>query len=329
MPKALSSTPVCRVSSAAITLQACSVSRARGLKSPRLPIGVATTQRRPAPVFFTILRASMKGFEEHEGMGAILRRPRLGACLRLLPLCAVMTLSLIAACSLVKPVETPVDKQARARTLASEGKHADAAQAYAELAADIPADHDSYELLSAEQWVAAGNLPAAKQALAAVSAEARSKLPASRALVAAEIAMAEDEGGGAIHELDSIGVPTPSDLAQNYWFLRGEAQFLTGHPVEGTQAFIERERFLPDPAGLAASREELFNKIRNAAMHGQPLKVPPKADAVLAGWLQLAPVALELQRDPMHAAAALENWRRMFPQHPATDSVLVLARNQI
>ena len=259
-------------------------------------------------------------------MGVISRRPRPD---RLLALCAVLTLSLITACSLVKPIEAPVDKQARARTLVSEGKHADAAQAYAELAADIPADHDSYELLSAEQWVAAGNVPAAKQALAAVSADARSKLPASRALVAAEIAVAENDGAGAIHELDSIGVPTSSDLAQNYWFLRGQAQFLTGHPVEGTQAFIERERFLPDPAGLAASREELFNKIRNAAMHGQPQKVPPKADAVLAGWLQLAPVALELQRDPMHAAAALENWRRMFPQHPANDSVLVLARNQI
>ena len=142
-------------------------------------------------------------------MGVILRRPRL------LTLCAVLTLSLIAACSLVKPVETSVDKQTRARTLASEGKHADAARAYAELAADIPAEHDSYELLSAEQWVAAGDVPAAKQALAAVSADARTKMPASRALVAAEIAVAGNDGAGAIHELDSIGVPTSGELAQN------------------------------------------------------------------------------------------------------------------
>jgi len=241
----------------------------------------------------------------------------------------VLTVSLIAACSLVKPVETSVDKQARARTLGLEGKHADAARAYAELAADTPADHDSYELLSAEQWVAAGDLPAAKQALAAVSADARSKLPASRALVAAEIAVAGNDGAGALHELDSIGVPTSGELAQNYWFLRGEGAFLTGHPVEGARAFIERERFLLDPAGLAASREQLFNRIRSAAEHRQPLKAPPNADSIITGWLQLGPVALELQRDPMHAAAALENWRRMFPQHPANDSVLALARSQI
>ncbi|HLZ97511.1 MAG TPA: penicillin-binding protein activator [Steroidobacteraceae bacterium] len=259
-------------------------------------------------------------------MGVISRRPRLD---RLLALCAASTLSLVAACSLVKPVESPVDKQAQARALASEGKHADAARAYAELAAERPADHDSYELLAAEQWVSAGDVPAAKQALALVSADARSKMPESRALVAAEIAVAGNDGAGALHELDSIGVPASGDLAQNYWLLRGKGAFLTGHPVEGTRAFVERERFLPDPEALRASREELFNRIRAAAEHRQPLKAPPNADSVLAGWLQLGPVALELERDPMHAASALENWRRMFPQHPANDSVLALARSQI
>jgi uncharacterized protein len=256
-------------------------------------------------------------------MAVISRRPRL-------TLCTILTLSLIAAaCSLVKPVETPVDKQTRARTLASEGKHAEAAQIYAELAGKTPAEHDNYELLSAEQWAAAGNVAEAKQALAAVSAEARTTLPTSRAPVAAEIALAENDGARAIHELDSIGVPTAADLAQNYWYIRGKGSFLTGHAVEGTRAFVERERYLTDSAGLRASREELFNLIRTAAEHGQSLKVPPKTDPVVAGWLQLGPVALELQRDPMHATAALGNWRRLYPQHPANESVLALAQSQI
>ena len=243
-----------------------------------------------------------------------------------------MTLALwglAAACSLIKPEQTPVDKQARARALATEGQHADAARAYAELAAETPADHDNDELLSAEQWVAAGNVAAAKQALAAVSPEARTQQPVSRALVAAEIAVAESDGARAIHELEGIAVPTSGELAQNYWYLEGQAAFLTGHPAEGTLAFVERERFLADPAALKASREELFGKIRAAAERGQPLKVPPQADAVVSGWLQLGPVAVELQRNPMHATAALESWRRLFPQHPANAAVLALAAGQI
>ncbi len=130
--------------------------------------------------------------------------------------------------------------------------------AYAELAAQAPAERDSYELLSAEQWVLAGDTPAAKQAFAAVSPEARTQLPASRAIVAAEIALAENDGARAIHELDAIPVPTQPDLAQNYWWIRGKSAFLTGHPVEGTRAFVERERYLPDPARPARQPRGAF-----------------------------------------------------------------------
>jgi len=92
-------------------------------------------------------------------MAAILRRPRLARI-------AILTVSLIAAaCSLIKPVETSADKQAHAARLVREGKHAEAARAYDDLAMQLPAENDNYELLSAEQWVAAANIPAAKQAL--------------------------------------------------------------------------------------------------------------------------------------------------------------------
>jgi hypothetical protein len=235
-----------------------------------------------------------------------------------------------AGCSLIKPAETTVESSPqRAERLATNGKHADAARAYADLAAQNPAERDSYELLSAEQWVLAGDIASAKQAYAAVSPQARSTLPASRALVAAEIDVADRDGSAAIRELDSIPVPSAADLAQNYWWLRGRAAFLSGHPVEGTRAFLERERYLPDPAGLRSSREELFGLIRDAAERGVPLKAPPKTDPIVAGWLALGPVAIDMARNPMRAGAALAEWKRAYPQHPANDGVLLLAQNQI
>ena len=256
-------------------------------------------------------------------MALICRRPRL-------TLLATVTLCLIsAACSLVKPVETPADNQDQAARLAAAGRHAEAAQAYADLAAATPVDHDSYELLSAEQWVAAGNVTQAKQAYATVSDAARVKLPTSRALVAAEIGLADNDAARSLKELDSIAVPAMPELAQNYWYLRGVSEFFLGHPAEGTQAFIERERYVTDTAALKASREDLFGRIRNAAEHAQPLNPPAKADSILAGWLALGPVAVELQRDPMHAAAGLDRWKRLFPGHPANDSVLPVAQTQL
>src|SRR5579859_3899569 len=266
-------------------------------------------------------------FEGFERMAVTSRRPRAAAALT----AALAIVLLAAACSLVRPEQpnAPSTSQESPQRLAAEGKHAEAARLYAQLAAQNPAQHDSYELLCAEQWVLAGDVQAAQQAFAQVSAAAGTTLPASRALVAAEIALAEKDGARTIHELDTIGVPTQPDLAQNYWYLRGKAAFLTGHPVEGTRAFVERERYLSDPTNLRASRDELFVLIRDAAERGMSLKAPPKTDPVVAGWLALGPVAVEMARNPMHAGTALANWKRSFPQHPATDSVLLPAQNQI
>ena len=256
-------------------------------------------------------------------MAAILERPRLMRG-------AILTLSLIAAaCSLIRPAETPVDKQEHAARLARDGKHAEAARAYADLAVQLPADSDNYELLSAEQWVAAANIPAAKQALAQVSPEARTKLAVPRALVAAEIAYAENDPTRAIRELDQIPVPTAPEQAQNYYWIRGRSAFLTGHPVEGTRALVERERSITDPAALKANREELLSRVRTAAERGAPMKAPPKTDPVVVGWLELGPVAVEIERNPVRAAAALDNWKRQYPQHPANASVLSVAQTQI
>jgi outer membrane PBP1 activator LpoA protein len=256
-------------------------------------------------------------------MAAISRRPRL-------TLCALLAMTLpVAACSLVRPAEAPEGSPANAKALADTGKHAAAARAYAELAGAAPADHDNYELLSAEQWVAAGDPAAAKQALSSVSADARTRLPTSRALVAAEVALAQKDGVTALHELESIDVPAQADLAQNYWLLRGEAGFLTGRPVEATRAYIERERYLDDPGKAKANRDALFAQLRSAAERGQALTPPPKSDPILAGWLQLGAVAVQLERDPGRAAPALANWRRLFPQHPANDIVLETAQTQM
>src|SRR3984957_18931116 len=261
--------------------------------------------------------------QERKGMAAISRRPRLA-------LCAAFAISLIiGACTLVKPPQPPVDKQEQAAQLIRDGKHAEAARAYAELSVEQPANHDDYALLSAEQWVAAGNIAAAKQAFAQVSADARTRLPTPRALVAAEIALAENDGARAIQELDQIAVPTAAEQAQNYWLIRGRSAFLTGHPIEGTRALVERERYLMDPVSLHANREELFNKIRTAAERGQSLKPPPKSDPIVVGWLELGPVAVGLERDPIRAAAALAHWRSLYPQHPANESVVSTASNQI
>ncbi|MGP0085491.1 MAG: hypothetical protein ACLP0B_17980, partial [Steroidobacteraceae bacterium] len=110
-------------------------------------------------------------------------------------LCIVLGVSSMQlGCSLMQSEQAPANTRAHVERLVQGGKHAEAARGYAELAAASPADHDYFQLQSADQWIAAGNEPEARQALAAVSPEARAKLPILRALVAAELAYAENDG---------------------------------------------------------------------------------------------------------------------------------------
>ena len=256
-------------------------------------------------------------------MAAIDRRLWFVLCIAL---CVPLTES---ACSLVQTQEAPSDLRAHVERLVQQGKHAEAARVYAQLAEGAPAERDYFQLQSADQWIAAGNVLEAHREIAAVSPDARANLPILRALVAAELAYAENDGARAIRELDQIAVPSQADEAQSYWWIRGKAAFLAGHPVEGARAYVERERWLKDPASIRASRQELFARVRTAAEHGNSLKVPPNTDSVVAGWLELGPIAEELARNPMHATGDVATWRQHYPQHPATDSVLAAAETEL
>jgi len=228
----------------------------------------------------------------------------------------------------VQTPEAAVDPRTQVERLVASGRHAEAARAYGELATSSPTDHDYYTLQSTDQWVAAGNIVEAQRALSAVSPDARSRLPILRALVSAELSVAENDGTRALHELDSISAPTQPGEAQTYWWLRGKSAFLAGRPADGVRAYVERERWLGDAASVHASREELYAKLTAAAQRGDSLKLPAKADAVVAGWLELAPLSAELARSPARASTALAGWRQRFPQHPA-DEVLGAAQTQI
>lgn len=243
-------------------------------------------------------------------------------------LCATFLL-VLSGCSLIQPPETGGDHAAQADRLAQGARHADAAAAYARLARSDTSQADYYHLRAAEEYAAAGNATAARQELAATAPDVRARLPVLRALAGAAVALAQRDGPGAIRELDQVQPPTAADQARQYWLLRGRGAFLAAKPVDGTRAFIERERFLHRPEVLHASREELYTQLRDAAARGTPMKVPPRADAVLAGWLELAPVALGLSRNPMGAQDALANWRRRFPRHPANDGILPAAQARL
>jgi len=167
--------------------------------------------------------------------------------------------------------------------------------------------------------------PAAQQGAADRLAHDRRYAAAAQAYAA----LARNDGAAALRALRRMAVPTLSDEAEEYWWLRGRAEFLVDNPAAGVNAYVERERWLGSPAAVRASRGELFARIRAAAARGDSFAAPPNASPVVAGWLALGPVALELDRNPMRVSAALAAWRAHFPMHPADETVQSAAQAQL
>ena len=234
----------------------------------------------------------------------------------------------LAGCSLVRPVGQPAaGGTANAAALAEQGRHEQAAQTYAMLASSHPADHDYYELKSAQQWLASGNPRAAQQTLATVSPAASVRFPVLRALVGASVGVANRDGEAALRDLGRIRPPTAAGDATTYWALRGQAEFQVGDVVAGVRAYVERERWLADPAAVRANRDQLFAQIRAAATRGASFAIPPGSGPVVAGWIALGPVARDFDRNPMGVTSALAAWRAQFPDHPA-DATVAAAEQQ-
>ena len=241
-----------------------------------------------------------------------------------------IAIAALAGCSLVRPVEQPgAGGNADAVALAAQGRHAQAAQAYASLASSRPADRDYYELKSAQQWLASGNPSAARHALAAVSPAASRRFPVLRALVGASVGVANRDGESALRDLARIPPPNAAADAAEYWALRGQAEFLVGDVIAGVRAYVERERWLTDPVAIRANRDRLFAQIRAAAARGASFAVPPNSGPLVAGWLALGPVARDFDRNPMGVSAALAAWRAQFPDHPAGATVAAAEQQEL
>jgi uncharacterized protein len=85
---------------------------------------------------------------------------------------------------------------------------------------------------------------------------------------------------------------------------------------------MAKERWLSEAGELRANRVHIFESVRDAAARGASVKPPPGTDPIVAGWLELGRVGLELSRNPFGAAERVDDWRTRYPTHPGQSSVL-------
>jgi uncharacterized protein len=237
----------------------------------------------------------------------------------------LLILILLSGCpsTYVRPTGGPKVDVAAAEQLVHEGKLRDAAQMYESLAAQATgAKQTDLYLEAAKQWTAAGAYAEAERVLATIAPTVTGEQATAKALLSADLALAEKNPQRTLEILRRIATPTDPRTAANALALQARAQFALGDAVAGVKTLMAREPGLQGSAAIDENRRMIVAGLREAGARGASLTAPAGADPVLAGWLQFGSALRELDRNPFAGATALRAWRARYPLHPANGRIL-------
>jgi outer membrane PBP1 activator LpoA protein len=225
----------------------------------------------------------------------------------------------LTAC--VTQVEFPPSLD-RADALARQGDPSSAARVYEQLAQQNSGAHRDDLVFSAAHAYLAAHLP--DQAVRVLGLIEEPLTPAQsmqRALLEVEIDLARGQGEQAWQRLNALTLPrTPAEAAA-FLKLKQRAAFATGRLPAAVAAEDQLEPWLQNAQELRQSRSELLASLREASEHGAKIEPRSSGDAVVRGWLELAPLAAAVARDQSGATADIQAWLARHPNHPAGEVV--------
>ncbi len=252
IPQPSSSMRVCRVSSASSRSASRRQAAARGLRSCRLPMGVATTYSAPAgfrPVESVALSVTLAS----QGSRMLHVSPQGGQARRTSRWASWVASSLIllVLAAAVAHAQDTAPTLAQADALARDGQHLEAAARYEQLARRGFMTWDATTaLLAAREYVVGGAVGDAQRLLDKV--RNRVKTDDERALlveVEARVALERGDAARALGSLRTLPQPWPAESAPDLLELRGRAEIATGDPAQ----WRTNVRGTRGPAGVACS----------------------------------------------------------------------------
>jgi outer membrane PBP1 activator LpoA protein len=234
---------------------------------------------------------------------------------------AITLLGAFTACTSMTPTPrstAPVGElEQRAEAAVAAGNLAAAADLYTQLAASSSGAARTGYLLDAARLAAdSGDTELARRRLGEARAGATAAQQQLASILLARLELLDGRPQAALDQLASVPQPLAEDAQIEAGAVRGQALFRLGRPVDAVRALVEREVWLDDAAAILANQRMIWDGFRRVALTASP---PPTGDALIDGWLALAPLAAstgdELRR-------ALLGWRQTYTTHPAAAGLL-------
>lgn len=235
---------------------------------------------------------------------------------------AIAVLATCAACTSLTPTERPTttppaELEQRATAAIAAGNLAAASDLYTQLAGTASgATRVGYLLEAARLAADAGDTALARRRVSEARAGATPAQQQTSAVLLARLELLDRRPQSALDMLATIPQPLGEGAQSDAAAVRGQALFQIGQPVDGVRTLVEREVWLSDAPGILANQRMIFDQLRKYPPATPPA---PTGDAIVDGWLALAPIAntqgAELRR-------ALLAWRQTYTTHPAAAGLL-------
>jgi len=215
--------------------------------------------------------------------------------------------------------------EARAEDLVSQQDFRGAAQVYLDAAAGQSPAEAASRRLTATEYLARGKLWSQARAL-------RDRIDAGLltdggqdrlALLDGRIALADNKPQQCLQALEKVHTPElMADGGLGYYQLRAAAFRANGDAVKALEQLVWADGLITDPDRRNASQLQIWNQL-SALPDTELQRLHQNAGSdTLSGWVELAYVVRANQFQADRLNAAIDDWRRRFPAHPAQDRLL-------
>ncbi len=236
---------------------------------------------------------------------------RLMACLALL--------ALLGACeSLPQTGSSDGDTrytENRARRLEQSGRHEQAAELYEQIAARSTRA-DEFWLRAAGQWHAAGNWQDTLRALGEITGPLEPRPQERRILLGASAAISAGQAQAAADWLAEAPEPPPDRLRSPLMWQQVRLALLQSDVLRAIEIAEQREIWLANAQEVRQGRQALLTLLSDPELLARAPVAPDQAESP-EGWLALARILAEADRDPFVVRSALRGWQEDFDAHPA------------
>jgi outer membrane PBP1 activator LpoA protein len=234
----------------------------------------------------------------------------------------IAALAWLASCTTQPRPSTPVGGiqtlETRAATEARNGNWSAAATLYAELATAVTGSlRSGYLIESARSSVEMGDTATARRRLTEARAAADRDQQQAIVVLLARLELEQQRPQAALDMLAALQAPLSSAVLRDAAAVRAGAFFRLGAHADAVRALVEREIWLEDAAAILANQRMIWEGFRRFPPAGPP---EPTGDAIIDGWLALAPLAVSPGGADLRRA--LLGWRSTYTDHPAAGGLL-------